>query len=180
MQDCIKSRALTSYRDGAARCSALPEQRDKLKTALGLDAKRPLTVFIGGGQGAKQINDAVALHLKELLGFTNVVLLSGTAQYDELKSLTPVDDPRFILKDFISSGMPELLGAADVVVSRAGATFLLELAALDHVVGDAGLFVGADVGQAADLLGHLPGDLEVVRGVGQGGSAAAEDLFEEG
>jgi UDP-N-acetylglucosamine--N-acetylmuramyl-(pentapeptide) pyrophosphoryl-undecaprenol N-acetylglucosamine transferase len=60
----------------------------------------------------------------------NIYLLAGSAQYDELRSLTPVDDERFILKDFISKGMPDVLGAADIVVSRAGATFLLELAAL--------------------------------------------------
>jgi UDP-N-acetylglucosamine--N-acetylmuramyl-(pentapeptide) pyrophosphoryl-undecaprenol N-acetylglucosamine transferase len=106
------------------------DQRRKVKAALGFDTKRPLTVFTGGGQGSGQINDAVALYLDELLKVTNVVLLSGTAQYDELRSLTPQDDPRFILKDFVSQGMPDLLGAADVVVSRAGATALLELAAL--------------------------------------------------
>ncbi len=107
-----------------------PDKRRELKQVLGFDSKRPLVVVVGGGLGAKPINDAVALHLQELLEVTNVYLLSGTAQYDELRSLTPVDDPRFILKDFIAEGMPTVLGAADVVVSRAGATFLLELAAL--------------------------------------------------
>lgn len=107
-----------------------PDKRKQLKQALGLDARRPLVVFVGGGLGAKQINDAVALHLDSLMKFTNVYLLSGSAQYDELRSITPIDDERFILKDFVSTGMPDILGAADVVVSRAGATFLLELAAL--------------------------------------------------
>ena len=107
-----------------------PERRNELKKALGFDARRPLVVFVGGGLGAKQINDAVALHLDALMDVANINLLAGSAQYDELRSLTPVDDERFILKDFISKGMPDVLGAADIVVSRAGATFLLELAAL--------------------------------------------------
>lgn len=107
-----------------------PERRNELKKALGFDARRPLVVFVGGGLGAKQINDAVALHLDALMDVANIYLLAGSAQYDELRSLTPVDDERFILKDFISKGMPDVLGAADIVVSRAGATFLLELAAL--------------------------------------------------
>lgn len=105
------------------------EQQARLKQALGLDPRRPLTVFIGGGLGSKQINDAVVLHLRSLLEVTNVVLLSGTAQYDELRSLTPQADKRFILKDFMTDGLPQLIQAADVVVSRAGATALLELAA---------------------------------------------------
>lgn len=105
------------------------EQRRKLKKALGFDSTRPLVVFAGGGLGSKQINDAVAVHLDELTKFTNVVLVSGAAQYDELRSLTPTNDKRFQLKDFVP-GMREVFSAADVVVSRAGATTLLELAAL--------------------------------------------------
>lgn len=107
-----------------------PEKRRELKKQLGFDSKRPLVVFVGGGLGAKQINDAVALHLQALMNEANIYLLSGSAQYDELRSITPQDDDRFMLKDFISKGMPDVLGAADIVVSRAGATFLLELAAL--------------------------------------------------
>lgn len=107
-----------------------PARQTALKAVLGFDAKRPLTVFIGGGLGSKQINDTVARHLDSLVKLTNVVLLSGAAQYDELRALTPQNDKRFILKDFMTSGLPELLQAADVVVSRAGATALLEFAAL--------------------------------------------------
>lgn len=105
------------------------QQRAELKKSLGFDARRPLTVFVGGGLGSKQINDAVAMQLADLLKTTNVVLLSGAGQYDELRSLTPENDARFVLHAFITDGLPELIQAADVVVSRAGATALLELAA---------------------------------------------------
>lgn len=108
---------------------ASAERKAAIKKALGFDPRRPLTVFIGGGLGAKQINDAVSASLDDLLAMTNVVLLSGTAQYDELRSLTPRDDKRFLLKDFMTEGLPQLIQAADIVVSRAGATALLELAA---------------------------------------------------
>ncbi len=105
------------------------KKRSSLKEALGFDPIRPLTVVTGGGQGSRQINDVVAVHLNELLEFTNVLLLAGSAQFDELNSLTPQNDPRFVLKDFLP-GLHDVLGAADVVVSRAGATALLELAAI--------------------------------------------------
>lgn len=105
-------------------------ERQHVKKAMGFDPKRPLLVCVGGGLGSKKLNNAVALHLNKLLEMTNVVLVSGTAQYDELFSLTPQNDKRFQLKAFVSQGMPDLLGAADVVISRAGATFLLELAAV--------------------------------------------------
>ena len=105
-------------------------QREAAKAILGLDAKRPLVVITGGGLGARRINDAVARRLKELLEITSVILLSGTEQYDELRALTPQNDDRFQLHAFISEGMPDMLGAADIVVARAGATTILELVAL--------------------------------------------------
>lgn len=105
-------------------------ERVKLKESLGVDPSRPLVVVTGGGLGAKILNDEVALHLHDLLKITSVILIAGADQYDELRALTPQDDSRFQLHAFVSSGMAEMLAAADVVVSRAGATTLLELAAL--------------------------------------------------
>lgn len=107
-----------------------PADRQKLKQKLGFDPKRPLVVVTGGGLGARRINDAVAKRLNELLDMASVILISGTAQYDELRATTPQDDPRYQLHAFISTGMARLLGAADIVVTRAGATTILELAAL--------------------------------------------------
>lgn len=105
-------------------------ERRSAKDALGLDQNRPLVVVTGGGLGAKRINDAVAISLHDLLDVTSVILISGTAQYDELRALTPQDDPRFQLHAFVNEEMITMLGAADVVVARAGATTILELAAL--------------------------------------------------
>lgn len=106
------------------------DERRALKLRQGFDPKRPLVVVTGGGLGARRINDAVAKRLNELLDITSLVLISGTAQYDELRAETPEDDPRFVLHAFVSSGMAEMLGSADIVVARAGATTILELAAL--------------------------------------------------
>jgi UDP-N-acetylglucosamine--N-acetylmuramyl-(pentapeptide) pyrophosphoryl-undecaprenol N-acetylglucosamine transferase len=106
------------------------EKQQVLKKKLGLDTKRPLIVVTGGGLGAENINDAVVKRLSDLLEITSVVLISGAGLYDDVKTLTPQDDPRFQLHPFISGNMQEYLGAADVVVTRAGATIILELAAL--------------------------------------------------
>src|SRR5665648_431048 len=51
------------------------------KQLLGFDVDRPLAVVIGGGLGAKRLNDAVVRELKSLLEFTNVMIISGSAQY---------------------------------------------------------------------------------------------------
>jgi UDP-N-acetylglucosamine--N-acetylmuramyl-(pentapeptide) pyrophosphoryl-undecaprenol N-acetylglucosamine transferase len=95
----------------------------------GIDPDRPLTVVTGGGLGAQRINDTVAKVLKDLLKKTSVVLVAGAGQYDELRAFLPPNNERFQLYPFVT-GMATLLGAADVVVTRAGATTILELAAL--------------------------------------------------
>jgi len=104
------------------------EQRDA-KQQWGINPDRPLIVVTGGGLGAQRINDTVAETLDELLKIGSVILISGTGQYDELRSLMPQNNSHFQLHAFTTE-MPTLLAAADVVVTRAGATTILELAAL--------------------------------------------------
>ncbi len=104
------------------------EQR-AAKVEWGIDPLRPLIVVTGGGLGAKRINDTVAESLKSLQRLGSIVLIAGAGQYDELRSLLPADSEHFQLYPFVTN-MHSLLGAADVVVTRAGATTILELAAL--------------------------------------------------
>jgi UDP-N-acetylglucosamine--N-acetylmuramyl-(pentapeptide) pyrophosphoryl-undecaprenol N-acetylglucosamine transferase len=104
-------------------------ERQAAKVALGVDPQKPLIVVTGGGLGAKRINDAVALILDDLLARASVILISGASQYDELRALTPEADDRFQLHAFVSKEMAQMLSAADIVVARAGATTILELAA---------------------------------------------------
>ncbi len=107
-----------------------PSSRRRIKQELGFDESRPLTVIIGGGLGAKPLNDAVLQRYDTLLETTNIFLLSGKSQYEELKQQLPANDTRLQLHEFVAHGIADIMGAADVVVSRAGATALLELAAL--------------------------------------------------
>lgn len=99
------------------------------KKQWGIATDTPLIVVTGGGLGAQRINETVAETLHELLNIGSVVLISGAGQYDDLKALMPASDDHFQLHAFITD-MPVLLMAADVVVTRAGATTILELAAL--------------------------------------------------
>ncbi len=107
--------------------SASHQQAAKAK--LGVDPSKPLIVITGGGLGAQRLNDVVITTLDQLLPMASVVLVSGTKQYNELKQQSP-NNPNFILIDFVKEGMADIMGAADVIVTRAGATALLEVAAL--------------------------------------------------
>ena len=114
----------------ASDCVPSTEASQKqMKRELGVDTDRPLVVITGGGLGARRINDAIISVLDQLLPLTSVILVSGVGQYDEVAPLVPRDDPRFQLHAFVTPITP-MLSAADIVVARAGATTLLELAAM--------------------------------------------------
>jgi UDP-N-acetylglucosamine--N-acetylmuramyl-(pentapeptide) pyrophosphoryl-undecaprenol N-acetylglucosamine transferase len=87
-------------------------------------------VVTGGGLGAATINDAVARVIDDLLSFSSIALIAGK---DNVENLTSKIGKRKNLQvhGYLSPGsMQRMLGAADIVVSRAGATTLLDLAAL--------------------------------------------------
>jgi len=106
-----------------------PEEQVSAKEEWGVVTDRPLIVATGGGLGAGRINLTVANSLAALQELGSVVLVAGAGQYDELRAELPADSENFQLYPFVSN-MHRLLGAADVVITRAGATTILELAAL--------------------------------------------------
>lgn len=130
------------------------EERREMKVTLGFEPDRPLVVVTGGGLGAGLINETVASQLKSLLAITSLLLLSGTEHYDETRALTPQNSSHFQLLPFVNSEEMALsLGAADVVVSRAGATTILELSALAKptiLIPNARLTAGHQLKNAAE------------------------------
>lgn len=104
------------------------------KNHLGLDMDRHLIVCTGGGLGATRINLAVVVAAHELLARNySIVLITGQKNYDEtLEALGGNVPEHFVVVPFISGNLHEYFMAADVVVTRAGATTLLELAALER------------------------------------------------
>ena len=121
------------------------------KKKWGVNAARPLIVITGGGLGARRLNNTTLEVLPELEKRGSVILVSGKAQYDELRERIPKDTASFQLHSFVNT-MYELLGAADIVVTRAGATTILELAALQKptiLVPNAALTGGHQVKNAA-------------------------------
>ncbi|MBR3131008.1 UDP-N-acetylglucosamine--N-acetylmuramyl-(pentapeptide) pyrophosphoryl-undecaprenol N-acetylglucosamine transferase [Candidatus Saccharibacteria bacterium] len=111
-----------------------------LKRSFGFCSTKPLVVITGGSQGALHINNAVKEILPEMLKFTEVGLIAGRKHYEEMTDLKKYEEwedaklkSGFRMWEF-NSNMAELLGAADIVVSRAGATTIAELASLGKAV----------------------------------------------
>jgi UDP-N-acetylglucosamine--N-acetylmuramyl-(pentapeptide) pyrophosphoryl-undecaprenol N-acetylglucosamine transferase len=90
---------------------------------------KPLLLVTGGSKGARSINRAVISILPELLNFTRLIWISGSLDWDEVESNVKA------LPTELAAGcraMPYLhemgaaLSAADLVLSRAGASCLGE------------------------------------------------------
>lgn len=94
----------------------------------------PVILFMGGSQGAKFINDLVTASLKELLAFARVVHLTGRGKQSSGHQSNTFDLPgsqeRYRSFEFIGDELPDVLAAADLVISRAGANSIFELRAI--------------------------------------------------
>ncbi len=142
------------YKSGISRYVGVPiaeafrpyssADQKRAKAALGFDPERPLVVVTGGGLGAVTINTALLTDAMRLCDDgVQLYHVTGRAHYDEIMMLAPKRDD-YKLVPFVYEGMAEVLGAADVVVSRASATFIQELAGLkkaailvpSHALGD--------------------------------------------
>lgn len=100
------------------------------KDALGLpDITLPLVVVTGGGLGARRVNNAILAVGEQLVEQAAIMHITGEGQFDDVKQKAPVH-ANYIVVPFVHTGMAQVLGAADIVITRAGATTLLELAAL--------------------------------------------------
>ena len=98
----------------------------KGRALLGVPDGFPVVFFLGGSQGARQINELVEAALPRLTEAAFVVHQSGGGY----TSLAVQDTLRYKRYEYIREEMPDLLAAADLVVGRAGAGTLWECAAL--------------------------------------------------
>lgn len=105
------------------------QQRD-YKDKLGLpDITTPLVVVTGGGLGAQRINQVVLSIAPSLIEHAAVFHITGARSFNHVNNVAP-GVATYMVKSFVAKNMAIVLGAADVIVTRAGATTLSELAAL--------------------------------------------------
>lgn len=92
---------------------------------LGFDGTKPLLLVFGGSLGARSINRQVAGTLETLLETFDVAHLVGQGNLDPA-----LKKNGYVQKAFLNEEFGDVLAAASVVVSRAGANTLYELLAL--------------------------------------------------
>ncbi|HMJ66964.1 MAG TPA: undecaprenyldiphospho-muramoylpentapeptide beta-N-acetylglucosaminyltransferase [Candidatus Binatia bacterium] len=105
---------------------------ESVRIALGLDAKRPVLLVMGGSQGAGGINDLLLQALPKLVQTIpelQYLHLTGTDDLERVRNEYPKHGAKAVLRPFLSE-MEMALAAATLAISRAGASSLAELAAM--------------------------------------------------
>lgn len=106
------------------------QSRDKL------GIKKPFVLIFGGSLGADKINDTVIEMLDKIVKEDKIQLLFGTGDRNYKKIIEQINNKGIKLSDNVKvvsyiDNMAECMAAADVVVSRAGAITVSEIAALE-------------------------------------------------
>jgi len=107
-----------------------PQDTAKCRAALGLDSNRPTILVVGGSQGASGLNEMILSALKLLAGRDWQWLhLTGAKDFEKVNVAYAALGIKAVVKPFLAE-MDLALGAANVAVSRAGASSLAEIAAM--------------------------------------------------
>ncbi|RBP41122.1 undecaprenyldiphospho-muramoylpentapeptide beta-N-acetylglucosaminyltransferase [Garciella nitratireducens] len=96
------------------------------KKLCSFDSKSPIVLIIGGSLGSQVLNNIIRSSLQDLLKNFQICHICGKGNFDlNLKNLKGYKQ-----FEYVSDELPHLFAAADIIISRAGATTLNEILAL--------------------------------------------------
>ena len=107
---------------------------DKAKKLFSLTESKKLILVLGGSQGAASINDKILNILPELLHKYQIIHQVGEANFSEVERRAgeagiKIGREGYHVVAFLKEEILDVLAAADLVISRAGATSIAEIAA---------------------------------------------------
>lgn len=108
--------------------------REEAKKIFGLKGERKVILVMGGSQGARVINESIIRIMPKLLKKYEIIHLTGKNDYENVireigKIGIKAGHEGYHPYPFLSNEIPHALAAADLVISRAGANALTEIAA---------------------------------------------------
>lgn len=121
------------------RLSLQSATREGGREFLKIPNELPVLLILGGSQGAQFINNATLEALPKLLNDFYVIHQCGPNNYNQMKlatdSLLTADQKiKYRLVDSLNAtAMSKSLGAADIAITRAGATSLFEIALIGKI-----------------------------------------------
>ncbi len=110
--------------------------KEYAKELFELSLEKPVLLFMGGSQGAKPINDFLLSALDTLLQSYEIIHATGNNNYAEVKAEAEVAMDKNLAKYYHvypmlnEVALKNAYAAADIIISRAGAGSIFEIAAL--------------------------------------------------
>lgn len=92
----------------------------------GFTTLKPVLLVMGGSLGSVVLNEALRKNLPELLKQFYIIHLCGKGHYDQALAAMP----GYKQFEYVTTELPDLLHAADFIVSRAGSNSIFEFLAL--------------------------------------------------
>ncbi len=102
------------------------KDRNESRAELHLPRERRVALVMGGSQGARNLNSLVIEAARQCADLCDFLIITGSADFARVSQLT-ADMPHVHVIEFCSA-MATAYAAADVVISRSGASSLTELA----------------------------------------------------
>jgi UDP-N-acetylglucosamine--N-acetylmuramyl-(pentapeptide) pyrophosphoryl-undecaprenol N-acetylglucosamine transferase len=127
-----------------------PALRHEARTTFGLDPERPTLLVTGGSQGARRLNQAVSGAARALAA-AGIQVLHVVGPKGEAEPVREAGDPPYVVLPYVDR-MDLAYAAADLVVCRAGANTVTEVAA----VGLPAVFVPLPIGNGEQELNARP------------------------
>ena len=106
------------------RAELFTGSREKGLSVFATPSSKPVLLVTGGSTGAKAINEAVRNILDQLLEKYRIIHLCGRG------NLSGIQKEGYKEFEYLNEAMKDVLAAADIVISRAGANSIFELTAL--------------------------------------------------
>jgi len=105
--------------------------KDEAGRIFEITFEKPILLVVGGSQGSKMINEVIWKILPELLDIVEIIHIVGKTHIQEarsiVKSLSPYQDRLYHYAGFLDAEMKHAYAAADLVISRAGASSIMDI-----------------------------------------------------
>ncbi len=119
--------SLTGY---PVRADLAGRTRQAARKEFNLSEGSPVLLVLGGSKGARSINTAVLANLPALVEMTQIIHITGELDWPDVeaktKGLSPIQSARYHAFPYLHEQMGAALAAADLALSRAGASTLGE------------------------------------------------------
>jgi len=118
----------TAFTGNPVREAVLSGVKSRAITEFGLSPDLPTLLVLGGGIGAKSLNQLIRKSLSELTKTFQIIHVTGSGHTENFNNY-----PNYHPWDFLGDNFPDAFAAADLIVSRAGFSTISEIIACEKI-----------------------------------------------